>query len=147
MASWNNPLITDFKTYPVFVRSFPFGTDPNNDVLDTDIAAAFSQTNVNINPALFSTQDAYTTGYLFLAAHYLVIDFQMSSQGLNGQYSWLTQSKAVGSVSQSFAIPQRVLDNPYMAGLSQTSYGSKYLSLILPALCGNVFTVFGDTLP
>ncbi len=144
---YNNPTIQDFKDYSVFARSFPFGTDINTTVTDADIATAYGQTNFNINPNLFADQNAYTIGYLFLAAHYLVVDLRMASQGINGKYSFLEQSKSVGSVAQAFAIPQRILDDPYFSMLVTTNYGAKYLSLLLPQLAGNVFTVFGRTLP
>lgn len=140
-----NPTVQDFQNY--FVRDFPFGIDPNTCILDSDITKAFGQTEFNINPSLFSTQTNYTTAYLFLAAHYLVVDIRMSSQGISGQYSFLEQSKSVGSVSQSSAIPQRILDNPYIAMLMKTNYGAKYIELILPQLCGQIFNSYGHTLP
>ena len=140
-----NPTVSDFQNY--FVRDFPYGIDPNIAVLNSDISKAFGQTNININQALFSSQDSYNIGYLLLSAHYLVVDLRMSSQGINGQYSFLEQSKSVGSVSQSFSIPQRILDNPYLSMLTKTNYGAKYLELILPQLCGQIFNVYGRTSP
>jgi hypothetical protein len=86
-------------------------------------------------------------GFLYLSAHYLVTDLKNSSQGVASQYDWLTTNKAAGSVSQGSSIPQRILDNPELAMLSKTGYGAKYLSLILPQLCGNIFTICGRTLP
>jgi hypothetical protein len=144
-ATYSNPTVSEFKTY--FTRDFPYSADPNVGVTDTDIARAFGQTNMNVNPALFPTQGDYTIGYLLLAAHYLVIDLRMASQGISGQPSWLETSKSVGSVSQSFAVPQKIMDNPYLALLSKTNYGGKYLELILPQLAGAVFPTYGRTLP
>lgn len=143
--SFNNPTVAEFKAY--FTRDFPYGTDPATSVLDTDIVKAFGQTNFNINPAIFSSQDQYTIGYMFLCAHYLVFDLQMASQGISGGYSWLTQSKSVGSVSESYSIPQQILDNSYYSGLSKTNYGAKYLQLLIPQMVGNIFVVAGRTLP
>lgn len=140
-----NPSVDDFKTY--YYRDFPYGTDPETSVLDQDIAKSYGQVNFAINPGLFSNQENYTLGYLLLAAHWLVIDLRMASQGIAGKYSWLTTSKSVGSVSESFQIPQRILDNPELAQLSQTNYGAKYLQLLLPNLTGQMFNVFGRTLP
>lgn len=142
---YTNPSISDFQNY--FIRDFPYGIDPNTCVLNSDISKAFGQTGFNINPGLFCNQANYTIGYLFLSAHYLVVDLRMSSQGMNGQYSFLEQSKSVGSVNQSFAIPQRILDNPYISMLMKTNYGAKYIELILPQLCGQVFNSYGTTLP
>lgn len=140
-----NPTVQDFKDY--FTRDFPYGTDPNTSVLDSDITKAYGQVNFAINPALFPDQASYTLCYLFLAAHWLVTDLRMSSQGISGQYNWLESSKSVGSVSEGFSIPQRILDNPEFAMLSKTNYGAKYLQLLLPQLMGQIFIAPGRTLP
>lgn len=143
--TYQNPSVADFQAY--FNRDFPYGIDPETTVLDSDIAKAFQLTNVNFNPCFWANQGSYTVGYLLLSAHYLVSDLRASSQGINGQFSFLEQSKSVGSVSQSFAIPPRVLDNPDWSMLMKTNYGAQYLQLILPQLCGQIFTICGDTLP
>ncbi len=143
--AYDNPTVNTFKEY--FFRDFPYGSDPETSVLDQDITKAFGQTNVNINQGLFSSQTDYSIGYLLLAAHFLVIDLRMSSQGISGAYSWITTSKSVGSVSTSFQIPQRILDNPEFAMLAQTNYGAKYLQLLLPRLSGQMFSVVGSTRP
>lgn len=142
---YSNPTIDDFKNY--FTRDFPYGTDPQTSVLDADIGKAFGQTNFAINPALFSSQENYTLGYLWLSAHWLVVDLRASSQGISGQFNWLETNKSVGSVSEGFSIPQRILDNPRFAMLSKTNYGAKYLELLLPALAGQVFIACGRTKP
>lgn len=138
-----NPTVQDFKDY--FTRDFPYGTDPETSVLDSDIVKAYGQTNINFNPDLFANQESYTVGYLLMAAHWLVVDLRMSSQGISGAYSWIVQSKSVGSVSESFAIPQRILDNPEWAMLAQTNYGAKFLQLMIPQMSGQIFSVFGGT--
>lgn len=143
--SYTVPTITDFKEY--FTRDFPYGTDPDTSILDSDISKAFGQTSFNMNPNLFASQEQYQVAFMLLAAHYLVVDIRMSSQGINGQFAFLEQSKSVGSVSQAFAIPQRILDDPYLAMLTKTNYGAKYLELVLPQLSGQMFAVYGRTLP
>lgn len=143
--AFTNPSVDDFKNY--FYRDFPYGTDMETDVLDQDILKAFGQTVINLNQGLFADQQAYNIGFLLLSAHYLVVDLRMSSQGINGQYAWLEQSKSVGSVSQSFAIPQRIQDDPYFAMLMQTNYGAKYLQLLIPQLAGQVWISYGSTRP
>lgn len=140
-----NPTITDFKEY--FFRDFPYGTDINTSVTDQDIANAMNMTSLQINKGLFSGQDFYSLGYLLLSAHYLVMNLRTSSQGINGQFAFLEQSKSVGSVNQSFAIPQRVLDNPDWSILMKTNYGAQYLQLLIPQLCGQTFVVAGSTRP
>lgn len=143
--AYTNPSVADFKDF--FDRDFPYGTDQETTVLDSDIAKAFRFTNVNFNPDLWGSQGDYTLGYLLLSAHYLVMNLRASSQGINGQFAFLESSKSVGSVSQSFAIPQRVLDNPDWAVLTKTNYGAQYLQLVLPQLAGQIYTVCGSTRP
>lgn len=143
--SYSNPTITDFQEY--FTRDFPYGTDPDTSILTSDIAKAFGQTNMTINQGLFSSQEDYTTCYLWLSAHWLVVDLKASAQGIASQFDWSPTSKSVGSVSESFTIPQRILDNPLYAQYSMTYYGMKYLMLILPNITGQMFFVPGRTLP
>ena len=140
-----NPTIDEFKSY--WTRDFPYNADPKEGVTDSDIAKAFSQTNFSINQNLFDDQGNYTTAYMLLAAHYLVIDIRMAMRGLNSTYTWATTNKSVGSVSESYAIPSQFMDSPFLMMLSQTDYGAKYLSLILPLMSGNVLLVPGATLP
>jgi hypothetical protein len=140
-----NPDIPTFKNY--FTRDFPFGTDPDVSILDADIGKAYGQVNFQINQGLFTNQANYTLGYLWLSAHYLVIDMRASSQGIAGRYNWLESSKSASNLSSSFTIPQRILDNPSMAMLTQTRYGAKYLEMILPGLCGQTFISYGQTIP
>ena len=142
--AYNNPSVADFQAY--FFRDFPYGTDKNTSVLDQDIANAFQMTNININPGLFSSQSDYTVGYLLLSAHYLVMNLRQSSQGINGQFAFLEQSKGVGGINSSQAIPQRILDNPNWSMLMKTNYGAQYIQILLPALSGQMFSVPGSGL-
>ena len=141
--SFLNPTVADFKNY--FVRDFPYGTDPSTSVLDADIAKAYGLTNINFNQNFWADQNSYTIGYLLLSAHYLVMDLRASSQGISGQFSWLQSSKSVGSVSEGLSIPERIMNNPELAILTKTNYGTQYLFLLLPQLTGQIFTVLGTT--
>ncbi len=143
--SYTNPQQSDFQT--LFYRDFNFGSDPNNSVTPTDIANAFAKTNVNINPAIFPDQASYNLGYLYLSAHYLVLALRASSQGINGQWNWAQAGKSVGAVSETFQIPQRMIDNPELMYLTKTNYGVEYLIMILPVLTGQMFAVYGGTNP
>lgn len=143
--AYENPSVADFKEY--FSRDFPYGVDVNTSVTDSDIAKAFQQTNMSINQALFCSQSDYTVCYLLLSAHYLVLNLRASSQGVNGQFSFLEQSKSVGGVSQAFAIPERVQNNPLWAVYFKTNYGAEYMALIYPKLLGQVFVARGSTRP
>lgn len=143
--AFTNPAVSDFKNQ--FVRDFPYGTDSNTSILDADILNSYTFVNVNFNPDLWPDQTSYTLGYLLLAAHYLVLSIRSSSQGINGQFAFLQQSKSVGAIAESFGIPQRILDNPEFSILCKTNYGAQYLSLILPQLTGQVFAVCRMTRP
>lgn len=145
MSGFLNPTIPQFKSY--FFRDFPYGEDINTSVTDADLEKAFLQAAVNINRTMFPNQEMYQMAYMYLWAHYLVIDMRAASQGINGQFNFVEQSKSVGSVSQSFAIPQQILDHPSYSMLTQTNYGAKYLQMLLPQLAGNAFIAYGRTLP
>jgi hypothetical protein len=143
--AWVKPSIDDFKTY--FYRDFPYGTDLNTSVLDQDITKAFVLVDLNLPNQFWATQGAYDVAYNSLAAHYLTLNLRASSQGINGQFNWLEQSKGVGAVNSAFAIPQRILDNPLFAILTKTNYGLAYLQMLLPYLAGASFIAPGSTRP
>lgn len=129
------------------MRDFPYGTDIQKCVLDVDIANAFLMTNINFNPDLWSDQGSYNVGYFLLSAHYLVMNLRASSQGINGQFNFLQQSKSVAQVAETFGIPQRVLDNPDWSILCKTNYGAQFIQLVLPQLAGQMYFVPGNTRP
>lgn len=141
---YNNPTIQDFKDQ--FVRDFPYNTDPTVGVTDSDIANAYNFVNLfGLSECFYANQGQYTLGYLLLSAHFLVMNLRASSQGLQGSYSWIQTNKAVGSVSEGYAIPQRILDNPEFAMISKTTYGAQWLMFVLPQLTGMTFSVYGRT--
>lgn len=143
--AFTNPQVSDFKTR--FARDFPYGSDMNTSVLDTDIIIAMGDVNSLINPAIFPDQSTYTLGYLLYTAHILVLNIRNSSQGLNGQFAWAQTQKAVAGVSESFQIPERVLNNPTLMMLTKTNYGARFLDIVLPFLTGQMFAVCGRTKP
>jgi hypothetical protein len=135
--------IADFKAY--FVRDFKYGVDPVTDVTDADIQKAFDEAQINFNQSLFGSNDDITIVYFYLTAHYLVIDLRNADGGLNSTGKFTTQSKSVGSVSESYAVPEKYKNNPTLAPYAATGYGQKYLSLILPRLVGNIASIKGGT--
>lgn len=141
--AYTAPTVANFQAQ--FSRDFPYGTDPTVSVTDTDIVNAFNMVDITINQALWDGQMAYSIGYLYLAAHYLVLNLRESSQGLNGQWNWAQNSKSVGSVSEGFTIPQRIIDNPDFMAYTKTNYGAQYLNLLWPKLSGQMFFVPGTT--
>lgn len=142
---YDAPTVAQFKNQ--FNRDFPYSTDINIGVVDVDITNAFNLVDITVNQAMWDGQTAYTIGYLYLAAHFLVLNLRASSQGLNGQYTWMQNSKAVGGVSEGFTIPQRVIDNPDFAQYFKTNYGAQYMQLLWPQLAGQMFAVHGRTHP
>lgn len=117
----------------------------DNYIQDSDILRAFNEAKVNFNAALFGDDDMVKMVFLYLAAHYLVIDLNNAMNPLAVGFMGFTQSKSVGSVSESYAVPQWMLNNRTLSAYAQTGYGRKYLSLIQPYLIGNLIFVPGRT--
>lgn len=141
------PTSVEFKAR--FDRDFAFPADQTDmtKVRDVDINRGLLQASTNFNVALWESQAIYEEAFLLLAAHYLCQNLLASSQGLGGSAAWLTNSKAIGNMSESFAIPERITKSPILAIYSKTLYGMEYLSMIMPRLTGNVALVKGDTTP
>lgn len=143
--SYDKPTVEDFKTF--FARDFFYSADPKLGVTDGDISRAMIEGELATNLSFCDSQEMYTMWYLYAAAHFLVMDLRAAMAGINGTYSWATQSKSGGSVSESFAIPQRILDNPRYSMWTKTNYGAKLLHLMLPYMVAPIMTVFGRTNP
>jgi len=114
-------------------------------VSDLDITNAYAEACITFNDALFDDDDDIVLGYLYLAAHYLVND--LNAGGQNSSQAGFANSRSVGNVSESYSIPQWQLDDPILSFYAGSSYGRKYLNLILPRLTGNIATVEGCTTP
>lgn len=117
----------------------------NNYIQDSDIMRAFNEAVINFNVNLFTDQNSAIMVFLYLAAHYLVIDLNNAMNPLALGFMGFTQSKSVGSVSESYGIPQWMLNNQVLSAYAQTGYGRKYLSLMQPYLIGNVLFFSGRT--
>ncbi len=117
-------------------------------VTDYDIANAQAKaTAFNITSRLTGSQLAFTQLYNLLAAHYLCETLQAAGTGLGGQATWLTKAKTVGNVMETFDIPARILNSPYLSKLSKTTYGAQFLELVSPQLIANFQVFHGWTLP
>lgn len=134
--------IADFKA--LFVRDFTYGSTPDT-VNDADITRAFSEAILVLNQAIYPNDATIKMMYLYLTAHYLVLDLRAASASLESGASFPVNSRTVGSASESYSIPQRYLDSPLLAMYTQTAYGMKFLSITLPNLVGNVVSVWGGT--
>ncbi len=137
------PTIASFKAQ--FDRDFPYGSTSDT-VKDSDITKAILTASFNVNEGLFDTQANYEFAYNLLAAHCLVMNLKSSSQGIAGSFSWLENSKNVGSVGQSFSIPDYVSQNPLYATFGKTGYGVQYMAIVIPLTYGGVSIVEGATL-
>lgn len=110
----------------------------DNYITDEDISRAFVEAKINFNPNLFSSCEEMRMTYCYLAAHYLVIDLNNAMNPFSlGKMGFVT-SKHVGSVSESYGLPQWVLNDSKLSLYAQTGFGLKYLSLITPKLAGNI---------
>lgn len=110
---------------------------------DSDIVNAMQEARVNFNEGLFDDCETKKLMFLYLTAFYLTLDFQ-NAMNANGGFG-LVQSKSVGSVSESYGIPQWVLNKPQFSLYAQNGYGRKYLSMLLPYLTGNIILAKGGT--
>ena len=138
--------VTEFKTW--FFRDFPYSA--NNDdlsgITENDILKAFAEAMFVFNKDLFAENEV-KTAFLYIAAHYLIIDLKNSSLGLKGAFSGLMTNKSVGSVSVGYTLPNWIMDNPLYSLIAQTPYGVKYLSLVIARSVGNIGVVKGATYP
>lgn len=114
-----------------------------NYISDEDISRAFTEAKINFNPQLFPSCETMRLTFCYLAAHYLVIDLNNAQNPLALGFMGFTQSKSVGSVSESFLIPSWVQTNKMLSQYMSTGYGQKYLSLVMPYLAGNIITTKG----
>lgn len=116
-------------------------------VSDLDIEKAFREACVIFNDSYFTSDDDIKLGYLYLVAHYLVKDLTRNDELNDPSFVGWGASRTVGSVSESYVIPEFYTKNPAFSYFATTPYGRKYLSLIYPSLIGRVFTVAGATTP
>lgn len=109
---------------------------------DSDILNAVNEANVNFNEQLFG--DDAKLVFMYLVAYYLTVDFQ---NALGQANAGIVTSKSVGSVSESYGIPQWMLQDRILGAYARNGYGLKYLSLLQPYLVGNVLFFEGATTP
>jgi hypothetical protein len=56
-------------------------------------------------------------------------------------------SRSVGSVSESYDVPDEYKTSPILAMYTTTPYGMKFLQLALPNMVGNMAGLYGGTNP
>jgi len=153
MITVNDITLNDFKSW--FARDFQYATPigalepviscPKDFVTDNDITKSYTEAKMMFNPGLFGTDEEFRMCFLYLAAHYLVNDLQTSAQGVGSTGYFPVNSRSVGSVSESYTIPDWMASDPVLSAFMTTRYGQKYLSLIRPLLIGAVAVYAGRT--
>lgn len=117
-------------------------------IIDRDIQKAFTEAKVSFNEALVEGDcDVVKHVFYYLTAHYLVKDIQMSKQGVASSGSYPVTNRTVGSVSESYQVPEMFTKNPIFSYYTTTDYGHKYLQLIYPYTIGNTAAIAGGTQP
>lgn len=119
----------------------------SNYVLDSDITRSFSETQITFNQGLFGTDAQIQIGYLYLTAHYLVLNIKAALKGVQGNGEFVVNSRSVGSVSENFTVPEWITKDRILGAFAQTAYGLKYLNMISSSLVGNIVAIGGATLP
>lgn len=139
--------LTDANTQPVTDADNWQVTNDSTDnyISDNDILRAFAEAKLNFNVSFFGDDETAIMVFCYLAAHYLVIDLNNANNPLALGTMGLTQSKSVGSVSESYGVPKWMLDSPILSSYAITGYGRKYISLILPYTKGNIILSQGRT--
>ena len=126
--------VSDFQTF--FARDFnfaPANDDSNIDqyICTADITRAITEANIHFNDTLFSDP---ATVFVYLVAFHLVSNLQNSAKGISSQSKFPISSSNVGSVSFTFAIPERYSKDAFIQSYTTNGYGMKYLSFALPVL-------------
>lgn len=116
-------------------------------ILDKDIANAFTEADITFNQSLFGEDAQVKIGFLYLSAHFLCNDIRAAKGGINSTAMMPMTGRSVGSVSESYGIPETYLKNPVYAFYTSSAYGLKFLAMALPAMVGNMSAVAGSTLP
>jgi len=107
-------------------------------IWDEDISKAYEEAKITYNQASNSSDNSVMQSFLYLAAHYMVSDLRAG--GLQSQSSGLVGSRSVGSVSESYVVPDWAKKETY-SFYTTTYYGMKYLTLTRAYRIANVIVV------
>jgi len=140
-------------------QQLPVPDDVSEIIQDLDITNGFADAIPLFNQGLFlgacksggnSGNANLILGFLYLSAHCMVLNIRAATAGgLNssGTGGFPVSARSVGSVSESYTVPEAYADDPILAQYAQTSYGQKYLAMVLPLIRGNVHALWGGALP
>ena len=119
--------------------------DVLNYVSDADIENAFACALLSFNgDCLFSEEDAQNEALLLLTAHKLALSLRETGGNSTGAFTG--SSKTVGSVSESYSVPDWVNKSPIYSVYATTQYGLDYIVFVHPYTIGTAFVVGGATL-
>lgn len=143
------PAVSDFKIQ--FNRDFVYGSGLDT-VQDGDIQRGLNDAEMVFNTDLWGSTTDQNTAYLYVAAHFMVLNIQAAGGlspivrglGVLSKGGGTIESKGVGSANVGFAVPNYVRESPILSQFMRTDYGQKYLQLLTPRLVGNVGVVCGD---
>lgn len=121
--------------------------DVLNYISDQDIEKAMAEARMAFNTALWGDDDEIKMAFLYLTGFFLVNDIKAALGGISGAANFPVSSRSVGSVSESYHIPDAYAQDPTLAAYMANPYGAKYLMLAIPRIRGNVRVVAGRTLP
>lgn len=136
-----------------FDRAFKYGSGADV-IRDSDITAALVNAASLFNEVLWDTQ-SLPVAYYFLSAHLLVLNVQAAG-GLSGvnfglgadnRNSGQITTKSVGSVSVTYGISQKLIDDPVLSQFMETSFGRRYLQMVSPRIVGHAISVSGPRDP
>ena len=138
-------LVDDNDSLPTDDEKWATTSDKKlNYLLDADVEKALGQAKINFNSNLFD-DEGLRIAFLYITAFYMVYDIQTSNLGLSGSFKGFTSSKSVDGVSESYAIPDWMLNNATLGLYGDNPYGRKYLSILAPYLVGNIILSTGGT--
>ena len=118
-----------------------------NYIQDQDITNAFAEAQTLFNPALFGSDANQKLAYLYLTAHFLCNDMRAASQGIAAAAQFPVAGRTVGSVSETYEVPEAYQKNPNYAFFTTSAYGMKFLQMALPNLIGNTMALTADANP
>ncbi len=105
------------------------------------INAAFAEAITVFNTRFNGTDASLKLMYLYLTAHYVVMDAR--GGGTQSGASGLVSSRSVGNVSESYVIP-KWMQKEGLSFYTTTYYGYKYLNLTYPYRVGNIAAIRGN---
>jgi hypothetical protein len=163
LVSYNKDEVVYYETTRLFYialsNTIPAGTLPTNTtyfsvtsddyynyINDTDITKAIGECDAMLPVARFETE-VLATAQNYLTAHCLCNDIKTSNAGLANSAIFAVQSKSAGSISESFGIPQRLLQSPFYAFYITSQFGMKYLAMLYPRCIGALNVAEGATTP